>query len=241
MKKNNYFQMIYILIFFLVFGSLFAQQPKIQQAAQLGHPMPDFKLMSYQGEEISISQFRGKNILLLFPRGRYMNQWCRYCHYQYAELVDLEKRLQIRKKYNLEIIQVLPYTREEVKNWVKDFQRNLGEIENWKYPKNPEKLSEGMKDWMHTARKAWPKTFDYSDGKIPLPFPILIDADRKVSIGLELFRTEWNLNRAEQNVPTIFIIDKNGIIQFKYISQSTMDRPSFDYIFKFIQLMIINK
>jgi hypothetical protein len=44
MKKNKYFQMIYILIFVLVSGSLFAQQPKIQQAAQLGHPMPDFKL-----------------------------------------------------------------------------------------------------------------------------------------------------------------------------------------------------
>jgi peroxiredoxin len=239
MKKNIY--ILLILIFILVSGSFFAQQPKIKEAAKVGHPMPYFKLTSYQGEDISISQLKGKNILLLFPRGRFMNQWCRYGHYQYAELVDLEKRLQIRKKYNLEIIQVLPYTKEEIKDWVKDFQRNLGEIENWKYPKNPGKISEGMKAWMQTARKAWPKKFDYSDGKTPLPFPILIDADRKVSIGLELFRTEWNVNRAEQNVPTIYIIDKNGILQFKYISQSTMDRPAFDYIFKFIQRMIINK
>ncbi len=77
--------------------------------------------------------------------------------------------------------------------------------------------------------------------KILLPFPILIDAGRKVSIGLELFRTEWNLNRAEQNMPAIFIIDKNGIIQFKYINQSAMDRPSFDFIPKFIQRTIINE
>ena len=45
---------------------------------------------SYQGDTVSLSQFRGKNVLLLFPRGRYENQWCRYCHYQYTELVELE-------------------------------------------------------------------------------------------------------------------------------------------------------
>ena len=92
MKKNNYFQMIFILIFILVPSLLFAKQPKIKQAAKLGWPMPDFKLMSFQGEEISISQLKGKNILLIFPRGRYENQWCRFCHYQYAELVELEKK-----------------------------------------------------------------------------------------------------------------------------------------------------
>jgi alkyl hydroperoxide reductase subunit AhpC len=71
-------------------------------------------------------------------------------------------------------------------------------------------------------------------------FPILIDADRKVSIGLELFRTEWNLNRAEQNIPTVFIIDEDGILRLKYMSQTTMDRPSFDFILKFIDRMIID-
>lgn len=201
--------------------------------------MPDFELMSYQGEKISISRYKGKNVLLLFPRGRYENQWCRFCHYQYAELAELEKKYQIRKKYNLEILYVLPYTKEEVENWVKDFQKNLGEIEAWKNPPNPEKLSPGRKDWMITARKTWPKKFDYSSGDVPLPFPILIDADRKVSIGLELFRTEWNLSRVEQNVPTIFIIDQDGIIRFKYMSQTTMDRPSLEYIMEFIERMII--
>ena len=80
-------------------------------------------------------------------------QWCRFCHYQYAELVELEKKYQIRKTYNLEILQVLPYTKEEVEDWVKDFQKNLGEIEAWKNPPNPEKLSPGRKNWMNTARK----------------------------------------------------------------------------------------
>ena len=241
MKKNNYFQMIFILIFILVPSLLFAKQPKIKQAAKLGWPMPDFKLMSFQGEEISISQLKGKNILLIFPRGRYENQWCRFCHYQYAELVELEKKYKIRNKYNLEILLVMPYTKDEVENWTKDFKRNLRELELWKNPPDPDKTSRRRKEWAEIAKKTWPKKFDYGEGPAPLLFPILIDAYRKVSIGLELFRTEWNVSRVEQNVPTIFIIDKDGILKYKYISQSTMDRPSFDYIFKFIQRMIIKE
>ena len=229
---------ISFLIVIFAAGTLFAQRPKIREAARIGWPMPDFELLSYQGEKISISQYKGKNIFLLFPRGRYENQWCRFCHYQYAELVELEKKYQIREKYNLEVLQVMPYSQEEVANWVKDFQKNLGEIEAWKNPPNPEKLSPGRKNWMNTARKTWPKKFDYSSGDTPTPFPILIDAERKVSIGLELFRTEWNLSRVEQNVPTIFIIDKNGVIRFKYMSQTTMDRPSLEYILEFIERMI---
>lgn len=243
MKNKNFSRqiiMISLLLIILASDMPFAQQPRITQAARIGYPMPDFKLPSIQGEIISLSQFKGKNVLLLFPRGRFQNQWCRFCHYQYAELVELEKTQQIREKYNLEILQVLPYTKEEVENWVKDFERNLGEIEAWKNPPNPEELGPQMKAWMETARTTWPKKFDYSGGDAPLPFPILIDADRKVSIGLELFQTEWNLNRAEQNIPTVFIIDENGVLRFKYLSQATMDRPPFDFIFRFIDRMIIN-
>ena len=168
---------VLLLIFILVPAVLFAQRPQIREAAKLGFPFPDFELTSFQGETISISKLKGKNILLLFPRGRYQDQWCRFCHYVYAELVDMEKRLQISKKYNLEIIQVMPYTRAEVEEWTTQFKRNLGEIENWKSP-----ASRFSESWKETARKTWPKTFDYSSGNPPLPFPILIDDDRKVSI-----------------------------------------------------------
>lgn len=243
MKKNVCIRIIKIAIGINILDSsmVLAQNPAIREAARIGQPMPEFELVSYQGERISLSQLKGKNILLLFPRGRFRDQWCRYCHYQYAELVELERESQIRDRYNLEILQVMPYTKNEVENWVNDFERNLGEIEAWKNPPDPENLSPPAKNWMETARGTWPKVFDYSGDDIPTPFPILIDADRKVSIGLELFRTEWNLNRAEQNVPTIFIIDKDGILRFKYMSQSTMDRPSADYILKFIECMFIDE
>lgn len=220
---------------------LAAQRPSITQAARIGYPMPDFELPSYQGDTVSLSQFRGKNILLLFPRGRYENQWCRFCHYQYIELVELEESRRIREALNLEIIQVMPYTKEELDDWVNDFGRNLGEIEAWKYPPNEAELNPARRAWMETARQTWPNTYDTGSGEPDLPFPILIDADRKVSIGLELFRTEWNLSRVEQNIPTIFIIDGHGIVRFKYVSQSTMDRPSFDYIIKFIERMILSE
>ncbi len=222
-------------------GFLAAQRPSIRQAARIGFPMPEFELPSYQGDTVLLSQFRGKNILLLFPRGRYENQWCRFCHYQYAELVELERTRSVREELNLEILQVMPYTREELDDWVNDFQRNLGEIEAWKYPPNEAELNPGRRAWMETARATWPNTYDAAGGDFPLPFPILIDADRKVSIGLELFRTEWNVSRVEQNIPTMFIIDGNGNVRFKYVSQSTMDRPSFDFIMKFIERMILSE
>ena len=202
--------------------------------------MPDFELPSYQGDTISISELRGKNVLLLFPRGRYEDQWCRFCHYQYTELVELDRTRRIRDELNLEIIQVMPYSREELDDWVNDFQRNLGEIEAWKFPSNEADLNEWQRSWMETARATWPQSFEANEGEFALPFPILIDADRKVSIGLELFRTEWNLSRVEQNVPTMFILDEYGIVQFKYMSQSTMDRPSFDYVIRFIERMILS-
>jgi hypothetical protein len=43
------------------------------------------------------------------------------------------------------------------------------------------------------------------------PFPILIDADRKLSKGLELFMTEWG--------------------------QNTVDRPEYDYLFKVLEVV----
>lgn len=235
------FFFIAMLLALAIPWTLSAQRPSIRQPARIGFPMPNFELPAYQGDTISLDQFRGKNILLLFPRGRYENQWCRYCHYQYVELVELERTRGIREELNLEILQVMPYTRSELDEWASDFQRNLGEIEAWKYPQNEADVSPGRRAWMETARATWPNTYDIGSGEFPLPFPILIDAERKVSIGLDLFRTEWNLSRVEQNIPAVFIVDANGIVRFKYVSQMTMDRPSFDYIIKFIERMILEE
>jgi len=52
-------------------------------------------------------------------------------------------------------------------------------------------------------------------------------------------RTEWDGTNVLQNVPTVYIIDKDGILRFKYLSQSTIDRPSAEYILNYIESTLI--
>ena len=66
-----------------------AVEAQIRPASVL-QPMPNFTLPVYQGGEIALSQLKGKNILLIFPRGLAgENHWCHVCNYQYAELAEL--------------------------------------------------------------------------------------------------------------------------------------------------------
>ena len=75
-------------------GTVLGQMPVI-----VGEQMPDFTLPSIQGGSVTLSGLTGKNVLLIFPRGRVGDHWCQICHYQYAELVELEKKLNLRDKY----------------------------------------------------------------------------------------------------------------------------------------------
>lgn len=198
-------------------------------------PMPDFTLPVYQGGEISISQLKGKNILLIFPRGLAgEDHWCHVCNYQYAELAELETDQNIRKKHNLEILFVLPYSKEMVREWVDKFPDQMADIENWKNPAEPEKLDEKGKRRMEMIKRYFPKSYTFEKGKVPLPFPILIDSEAAVSKGLGVFTTEWGGSKIEQNIPTIYLIDKKGVLQFKYISQNTFDRPGPGYLQKIL-------
>jgi len=198
-------------------------------------PMPDFTLPALQGGEAAISALRGKNILLIFPRGLAgENHWCHVCNYQYADLAELEKARGIRKSHNLEILFVMPYGREMVQQWADAFPAQMQDIENWKNPAEGEKLDEKGKARMERLRQALPQRYLYEKGKVPLPFPVLIDADRKVSKGLGVFTTEWSGSKIDQNVPTVFVIDPQGVVQLKYISQNTLDRPTSEYLLDFI-------
>ncbi len=57
-----------------------------------------------------------------------------------------------------------------------------------------------------------------------------MDADRTLSQGLGFFTTNWSGSTAEQNVPAVLIVDAQGVLRFKYISQNTMDRPPLEYL-----------
>jgi peroxiredoxin len=79
---------------------------------------------------------------------------------------------------------------------------------------------------------AWCHVCNYQHSE---PFPILMDADRAVTKGLGIFTTEWSGSKVDQNVPTVFVIDPAGIVQFKYFSQNTVDRPGIDHLVKVVE------
>jgi len=74
-------------------------------------------------------------------------------------------------------------------------------------------------------------------GEMLAPFPVLVDADRRLSKSLGLFRTEWSGGKADQNIPSVFIVDRDGILLFKYMGQNTTDRPSADYLFTVLDVI----
>ena len=208
------------------------------QPAVVRQEMPDITLPVYQGGEITLSKLRGKNVLLIFPRGLAgEDHWCHICNYQYADLAALEKEKNLRNQYDLEILFVLPYNREMVEEWVDKFPDQMADIQNWKNPADPDKLDERGKRRLEFARKYFPKNYIFEKGHVPLPIPILIDGDQKISKSLGLFTSDWGGSKIEQNIPTIYIIDKSGVLQFKYHSQNTMDRPPSEYLIEVISII----
>ncbi|MDH7512780.1 MAG: redoxin domain-containing protein [Clostridiales bacterium] len=225
--------------FSLISASLpaFSQEQEIRPVT-LGEPMPDFTLPIYQGGEITLSSLRGKNVLLIFPRGYAAEgRWCTVCHYKYAELLDFEKNEELRKNFDLEILYVLPYPKDVISQWLEVLPDQLEKIKGWKYPAQPESLDEQGKIRMERSRKGFPKDLSLEKGQKPAPFPILIDEQRKVTKGLGIFATEWSGSKADQAIPSVFILDKKGIVQFKYIGQNTWDRPSYEYLTKILEMI----
>lgn len=225
-----------VLFVFVLYGHLIAQEIR---PVSIGQPMPEFSLQTLQGETWTRSEMEGRRVMLIFPRGLAgKDHWCHICNYQYAELVELESDKQIRKKYNLEVAFVLPYDMETVKAWLAAFPEQLNDIEIWKHPPSVEDLDARGKRRMAFARQAFPKSFVYEEGNVPETFPILSDGDRRLSEGLDLFRTEWGGSEIDQNIPAVYLLDELGNVQFKYLSQNTFDRPGFDFLFRFIECMM---
>lgn len=225
------------LVLVMAAAALLPAQAAIRPA-NFGDSFPDFALPAVQGGTVSLSALKGKNVLIVFPRGRVGDHWCQICHYQYAELADLEKALSFRKKYNLEVLFVLPYDQATVRHWVDIFPEQMAVIEKWKNPGAEELKNPRTKAWAEQARLLLPKTFAMSKDDIPAPFPILIDGERTLSEGLQLFTTFWDYSYVEQNIATVFILDATGRVRFKYFSQGTTDRPDAESLLRFVERML---
>jgi hypothetical protein len=187
---------------------------------------------------VTLSELRGKNVMIVFPRGLSRpDSWCHVCPYQHAELAEYEAETDFRARTNLEILFVLPYGHEKIGEWIDAYPQLLRDIEEWKNPPNPAALDDAGRARMERSRGAYPRSFSAVKGEVPTPFPILVDGDRTVSQGLGFFTTDWGGSDAEQNVPTVLIIDPQGVLQFKYMSQNTLDRPPLEYLTRVVDVL----
>ena len=94
---------------------------------------------------------------------------------------------------------------------------------------------------MERFRQLFPEDYSLAKGEILAPFPILVDGERTLSKKLDLFRNEWGGGKVDQNIPSVYIIDANGVLQFKYLGQNTVDRPGYDYLLKVLEVINSNK
>jgi len=237
-----------VAIFILFKGQAAGQTAPAQpteprpQPAIVGQPFADFTLPVYQGGSLTLSSLRGKNVLLLFPRGYAAeNYWCTICNYRYVELAELEKAQKIQEKYNVAVLVVFPYPRDVIKAWLEALPGQLDSIRATKNPADPSKLDERGKTRMERFRQLFPNDYSLEKGAILDPFPILVDDGQTLSKRLDVFRMEWSGGKVAQNIPSVYILDKNGVLQFKYIGQNTTDRPSYAYLMKVLEVINSNQ
>jgi peroxiredoxin len=222
----------------LLVPPLGAQAPAIKKA-YLAQPMSDFELAALDGKTVKLSALKGKNVMLVFPRVFYAaNSDCSICGYQYAELADQYQAGNWKEKFNLEVLYVFPFSAEVTRQWMTRIPAMLEAVEGWKNPKAEDLKNEQVKSWMELARQSYPKKYMFSAANIPMPFAILIDEKRELSKGLDLFREEWGGGKGDQNIPAVFILDKDGIVRFKFVSQSTVERPSPEYLEKMMKAVL---
>ncbi len=220
-----------------IFNCLITNRNDLQVAEMIppieGEPMFDFTLPVYGGGSFKLSDYKGKNILILFPRGWVGRSWCTYCPYQYLDLAEMDKLEQVRKKLNLEIIFVMPYGSEKIADWFARFPETMKTLEGIRNPQgNPVGAQKEYADW---AKVHFPKTFDLSGGVPSKVFPVLVDEKRTLSKRLKIFTNFWDGAQSEQNIASIYFIDKDGILRWKYLGQMTEDRPSTGFILDLIR------
>ena len=230
------FYLITLIIIYLNTYSF--PQKKPLDLAVIGEPLKDFSLSIYQGDEFQLSAEKGKNVLLVFPRGYYdKDVWCDICAYEYLDLVDEFHNKKLAEKYNLDLVIILPYDKNTIEKWLIDLPEVYASLEAGKHLADTLTNEKAM-TWVHFANKHYPKTFTVLKEETPQPFKILMDEKHELSERLEIFRTEWWGTKVEQNLPTFILLDTDGKVVFKYISQHTIDRPTSGYLIKIMDALI---
>ena len=232
-------QISYIILLLILLSVNISPQKKPLDLAILGEPLKDFSLPAFNGGEFKLSDEKGKNILLVFPRGYYDKDfWCDICAYEYFDLVDEFYNQRLAEKYNLDLVFILPYDMNTIQKWLDDLPEVYAGLEAGKHLADTLTNEKSM-TWVHFANKHYQKTFNMKEGETPQPFRILSDADHQFSERLDIFRTEWWGTKVKQNLPTFILLDTEGTVIFKYISQHTIDRPTSFYLQRILDALIL--
>jgi len=232
-------QISYIILLLILLSVNISPQKKPLDLAILGEPLKDFSLPAFNGSEFILSDEKGKNILLVFPRGYYDKDfWCDICAYEYFDLVDEFYNQRLAEKYNLDLVFILPYDTSTIRKWLDDLPEVYAGLEAGKYLADTLTNEKAM-TWVHFANKHYPKTFTIKKGETPQPFKMLSDEKHELSERLDIFRTEWWGTKVEQNLPTFILLDTEGTVIFKYISQHTIDRPTSFYLQRILDALIL--
>jgi len=214
-------------------------QTQTIKKAYLAQSMSDFTLPTLDGPAVQLSALKGKNVLLVFPRVFYATgDDCSICGYQYAELADAYQASQWQEKFDLEVLYVFPFSAEVTRAWLARVPTMLETVEGWKNPSAEDLKNEQARRWMDITRRAYPKKYAFTAENLPMPFRIVIDEQRELSRGLDLFREEWSGGKGEQNIPSVFLLDKEGVVQFKLVGQHTLDRPTAAYLEKIMEAVL---
>ncbi|MFQ5996248.1 MAG: TlpA family protein disulfide reductase [Dehalococcoidales bacterium] len=102
-----------ILVLALVMAG--CSSPTSTQSAQIGKPAPDFKLSNLEGQSVSLSDFRGRPVLLNF-----WASWCGPCRYEMPFIQE------IHEKWSAKGLVVLTVNLQEDPSLVKEFMEDLG-------------------------------------------------------------------------------------------------------------------
>ena len=124
------------------FGALGAATAHAQvarvQPGLVERVMPDFSLSGLDGRVVALSQLKGRAVIIVFPRGKVAEadgsdpHWCQLCHYQYAELAELEKTTSFRAALKVDVLFVLPYGRDEAGQWASIIPKQVATVDRWR-------------------------------------------------------------------------------------------------------------
>lgn len=67
-----------------------------------------------------------------------------------------------------------------------------------------------------------------------LSFPVLADPDRAIPTK---FKIQKATDKGTEVIPTAFIIDKEGVLRFKYVGSDPFDRPSTENLVEILAMI----